>query len=136
VAALAAAAVLGAALLVRARRRAKWEAQFRSALEEVRWFNDELLPQLQQSTSPVEVAGGWRVGAPRVERVEDQLTGLASTAPGEERTARAQDLRDAVRAARQEVDDLVATGGTSTDADTLRAAASRLANALARGDAQ
>jgi hypothetical protein len=124
-------AVAAAAIGLRARRRSKWQEQLDSARSEARWFAEELLPRLQRTGSAAELAGGWQVGAPRVASTEDQLTGLAARAPGEEQEQRSLALRDAVRTARQAVEDVIAGGAPGTATDELRTVASRLSEALA-----
>ena len=108
---LAGLGVLGATLAVilvpRARRRSRWDTELAAQQDEVAWFARELVPGLQHAGSPDAVAGGWQVASARVARVEDQLTGLESTAPDEARGSRARSLRDAVRTARQGIEDLV-----------------------------
>lgn len=104
------AAAGAAALLVpRARKRTAWRADLAVAEGEVAWFARELLPRLQQARSLDEVAGGWQVAQGRVTAVEDRLTALETTAPDEPGTARARDLRDAVRTARRGIETLVTT---------------------------
>jgi hypothetical protein len=104
-----AAAGAAAILVPRARKRSAWRADLAAAEGEVAWFARGLLPQLQQGRSVDEVAGGWQIAQGRVTAVEDRLTGLESTAPDEAGTARARELRDAVRDARRGVETLVAT---------------------------
>lgn len=129
-AALAVAGAVLALLLPRALRRRRWDAELASSVTEARWLAGELLPQLQQASSVAEVAGGWQVSAGRVAALEDQLTGLVSSAPDEPRRGRATELRDAVRAARGEVDRLITSGTSPSPSRELSAIASRLAAAL------
>ena len=54
------------------------------------WFARVLVPELGQSGSLDQVAGGWTVGANRIAAVEDRLTILEASAPDEAtRTGRA-----------------------------------------------
>ena len=117
-------------LVVRSRRRAAWDAELTEAEAEVAWFGRVLLPQLQQTTTPDALAGGWHVSAARVSAAEHQLTGHAAAAPEEERAARARTLRDAVRASRADVEWVVATRDQAATPVRLAAATSRLLTAL------
>ena len=117
-------------LVVRSRRRAAWDAELTEAEAEVAWFGRVLLPQLQQTTTPDALAGGWHVSAARVSAAEDRLTGLEAAAPEEARAARARTLRDAVRASRADVESLVATRDQAATPVRLAAATSRLLTAL------
>ncbi len=130
---LAAAVVAGlvAAILVpRSRRRAEWEADLASTDSEVTWFARELLPQLQLAGTADALAGGWRVAALRVTALEDRLTRLETVAPDEASGARARQLRDAVRAARGGVEDLVASRDTTSAAARLGSVAAQLEASL------
>jgi len=97
-------------LVRRARGVRAWEEQLSGALDEVGWFARDLVPQLRRTGSPEGVVAGWSVGAPRVTALEDRLSELASTAPGDERRVRATTVRDAVREAREQMTTLVAEG--------------------------
>lgn len=124
---------MAAVLVPRARRRGAWDAELGTAEQEARWLAHELLPQLQQARSADEVAGGWQVAQGRARQVEDQLTGLASTAPDEARQIRSRDLRDAVRSARQDVDGLLVERDPVALAAGLASIAGRLSGVLDRG---
>jgi hypothetical protein len=104
------AATIGTWLLVRARKRRAWRTRLRDATAEVAWFARDLVPQLRTSGSLDRIAGGWHVAATRVAAAEDELTVLSSSAPGQEDAARALQLRDAVRAARERLDSLSGPG--------------------------
>ena len=117
-------------LVVRSRRRAAWDTELTEAEAEVAWFGRVLLPQLQQTSTPDALAGGWQVSAARVSAAEDRLTGLEAAAPEEERAARARTLRDAVRASRADVESLVATRDQAATSVQLATATSRLLTAL------
>jgi hypothetical protein len=107
---LAVAAAVGTGLLVRARRRRSWLARLHAATAEVEWFARELIPQLRGSGSADRVAGGWQVAVPRVAAAEDQLTVLESSSRNPEDAARARQLRDAVRSAREKMETLSGPG--------------------------
>ena len=107
---LAVTAAVGTWLLVRARRRRSWLTRLQAMRAEVEWFARELIPQLSASGSVDRVAGGWQVAEPRVAAAEDQLTVLESSAPTQEDAARARQLRDAVRSAREKMETLSGPG--------------------------
>ena len=125
-AAVVAAGVVAAVLVPRSRRRAEWEADLASTDGEVTWFARELLPQLQLAGTADALAGGWRVAALRVTALEDRLTRLETVAPDETSGARARQLRDAVRAARGGVEDLVASRDMTSAAARLGSVAAQL----------
>jgi hypothetical protein len=128
---IAAAVAVGAGfLVVGARRRSAWDAQVADVITDVAWFARELLPQLQLATTPDGLAGGWQVGAARVARVEDRLTGLEASAPDESRRTRARALRDAVRAARGDVEALIASRDQLSAGPRLAASSATLQAAL------
>jgi hypothetical protein len=102
-AAIVLALAIGIPLLVRARRRGAWRDDFASAEDEVKWFARVLIPDLSRLGSPAEVAGGWNVAQSRVVAAEDRLTALEPTAPDDESRTRVRTLRDAVRAARDQL---------------------------------
>jgi hypothetical protein len=119
--------------VVRARRRAAWDARLTPATAEVAWFARELVPQLRAAAgSPERLAGAWAVGgAERVRALEDELTALAETAPDDADRAQALALRDAVRDGSGRIGVLTA-GAVRADAVTeLDAVAARLEAALA-----
>jgi hypothetical protein len=129
---LAIGAVLAMILVPRARRRSAWDKDLVAAQDGVAWLARELLPQLQQVGSPAEVSGGWQVAASRVTQVEDQLTGLESSAPDEVRRNRALVLRDAVRDARHGVEQVIVTRDPTTVPRDLAAVATNLSAVLDR----
>jgi hypothetical protein len=102
-------------LLRHARSRRAWEARLAAAEREAGWFARDLIPQLRGSGSPAGVAGGWSVGAPRVAALDDQLSQLVTTAPGDEDRARASALQAAVRNARERVLVVLNAGGHHRD---------------------
>ena len=132
---LAVALAVGIPLVVRSRRRAAWSAELATASEDVAWFSRVLLPQLQAAGSVEQLAGGWAVGLPRVAAVEDQLVALGATARTDPDRARAGRLRDAVRTARDGIDDVVAARGPEPFHQALGALASGLEEALAPAQA-
>ncbi len=107
--ALAVALAVGIPLLVRSRRSKAWSADLAGAEQEVAWLARELLPSLQRTGSREQAAGGWAVSSARVLALDDRLTSLEATAPGESGRARARTLRDAVRVARGRMDRLPAS---------------------------
>jgi len=121
---------LVAYLILRARRRAAWDAEEAEAEVEVGWLARELLPQLQQSGTPEALAGGWQVSAARAGAAEDRFTGLETSAPDETRAARARDLRDAVRAARSDVESLITSRDQLSTPVVLAASIARLQDLL------
>ncbi len=128
---LAAAVAVGAGfLVVRARRRTAWDAEATEAEADVAWFARELLPQLQQTATIDALAGGWQVGATRVARSEDRLTGLEASAPDESRRTRARTLRDAVRSARADVESVIASRDQLSAPPRLAASSAALQTAL------
>jgi hypothetical protein len=106
-------AVITALLLRQARGRRAWESRISRADSEAGWFARDLIPQLRSSGSVAGVAGGWAVASPRVAALDDQLSHLVATAPGDEERTRATALRDAVRSARDRVTAVVDAGETS-----------------------
>jgi hypothetical protein len=123
-------ALVAIIILVRRRRRAgAWATDFTTAGEEVAWFAQVMLPQLLAADSIQQVAGGWVVGESRVAAAEDRLTTLEATAPDDIARMRARALRDAVRAARQDVQRLVAPGAGVVPTADLMAIGVRLEEA-------
>jgi hypothetical protein len=117
-------------LLVRARQRRAWLADLAATEEEVAWFARVLIPELRQAGSFDQVAGGWAVGSSRVSAVEDRLTALEASAPDDAGRTRARSLRDAVRASRARMQELVGSGATDTLPQDLDAVATELEAAL------
>ncbi|MEP7369711.1 MAG: hypothetical protein ABI662_08660 [Dermatophilaceae bacterium] len=124
---------LAAILIPRARRRSAWDVDLAAARGEVEWFALELLPALQQSDSPDEVAGGWQVAAGRVTLAEDKLADLEASAPEEMRKSQARSLRDAVRSGRLGLERLVVSRDPAAVPRDLAAVATTLAQALTPG---
>ena len=94
------------------------------------WFARGLIPRLRQLGSLAEVAGGWNLAESRVAAVEDRLTALEPSAPDEVAQARALDLRDAVRAARGQIEALLDAGRQETMTQDLDAVAAQLEQVL------
>jgi hypothetical protein len=113
-AAVAVAAAVAIPLLVRAQRRGAWREDLAAAEGEVAWFARALIPELRQSSSLDQVAGGWAVASSRVSALEDRLTALEATAPDDADRLRARALRDAVRTARRRVSVLITAGQVDT----------------------
>jgi hypothetical protein len=125
--ALLVAAAVATPLWVRARKRRRWRADLAEAEQEVEWFLRVLIPELQQAGSPAVVRGGWGVGEARVAAVEDRLTGLAASAPDDAGRARAVELRDAVRQARERIRATAASSEGTDVSGALGAVAADLA---------
>ena len=130
-AAVVLAGVVAAVLVPRSRRRAAWTADLGAAEAEAAWFARELLPQLQHAGTADALAGGWDVAAGRVTTLEDRLVALDTSAPDEPSRTRARRLRDAVRAARQNVDRIALSGDVVSAPRELGAVATQLSASLA-----
>ncbi len=128
--ALLVAALVAIPLLVRASRRRTWRADLTAAEEEVGWFAQELLPELQQVGSAAELRGAWGVSEARVAAAEDQLTALAASGPDDAGTARAVQLRDAVRQSRERIRALAESSGATDVSRDLAAVSAELAATL------
>lgn len=114
---------IGVPLLVRHRRRASWAADLAASEAEVAWFGRQLVPELRHDL------GAWTASnAARVTEAEDQLTALASRGRDDTDRARALELRDAVRRARQDVEAMTTTPGPAQEA--LDAVQTRIETAL------
>ena len=105
-------------------------ADLAAAEDEVAWFARVLIPELRQSGSAEQVAGGWAVGSSRVSAVEDRLTALEASAPDDTGRTRARTLRDSVRASRARMQELVASAATDTLPQDLDAVVTELEAAL------
>ena len=86
--------------------------------------------EMRQVGSFDQVAGGWAVGSSRVSAVEDGLTALEASAWEYAGRTRARGLRDAVRASRARMQELVGSAGTDTLPRDLDAVATELEAAL------
>jgi hypothetical protein len=124
------AAAVATPLLVRAHRKRVWRADFATAEQEVTWFARVLVPELGQSGSLDQVEGGWNVEANRIAAVEDRLTGLEASAPDNATRTGTRTLRDAVRASRGRVEELLQSGDPEAISPILREVAAELEAAL------
>ena len=94
------------------------------------WFARALVPELGQSGSLDQVEGGWTVGANRIAAVEDRLTVLEASAPDDATRTGTRTLRDAVRASRGRVEELLQSGDSEAISPTLNEVAAELEAAL------
>ena len=101
------------------------------AEQEVAWFARVLVPELSQSGSLDQVEGGWTVGANRISAVEDRLTILEESAPDDVTRTGTRNLRDAVRASRGRVENLLQSGDPTAISPALNGVAAELEAALA-----
>ena len=100
------------------------------AEQEVAWFARVLVPELGQSGSLAQVGGGWTVAANRISEVEDRLTILEQSAPDDVTRTGTRNLRDAVRASRGRVEELLQSGDPTAISPTLNEVAAELEAAL------
>ncbi len=128
------AAAIATPLLVRRHRRQVWRADFAAAEQEVAWLARVLVPELGQLGSLDQVEGGWTVGATRIAAVEDRLTGLETSAPDDVTRTETRTLRDAVRASRGRVEELLQSGDPEAISPTLNEVAAGLETALGSVD--
>ena len=114
---LVAAAIAGAVawFVLAAKRRRTWDAAFAATLLEARWAADTLMPSVTDRAASVEeVAQRWRRGKPRLDELLTDLSQLAGTASGAERSGRASQVSEAVKALSQALDsDVLLRAGTS-----------------------
>ena len=104
------------------------------AEQEVAWFARWLVPELGQSGSLDQVEGGWTVSANRIAAVEDRLTALEASAPDDATRTGTRTLRDAVRASRGRVEELLQSGDQEAISPTLNQVAAQLEAALGSVD--
>jgi hypothetical protein len=109
-------------------------ADFATAEQEVAWFARVLVPELGQSGSLDQVEGGWTVEANRIAAVEDRLTGLEASAPDDTTRTGTRTLRDAVRASRGRVEELLQSGDPRAISPILIEVAAELEAALGSWD--
>lgn len=121
---------VGIPLIVRSRRRQAWRDDLASGEAEVAWFARVLVPELRRQPSTAQAAGAWNVESSRVVTAEDKLTALEQSAPDQAAGTRARTLRDAVRAARGDIENLLASATPLTMPPDLDAVAARLEQAL------
>ena len=100
------------------------------AEQEVSWIARVLVPELGQSSSLDQVEGGWTVDAYRIAAVEDRLTALEASAPDDATRTSTRTLRDAVRASRGRVEELLQSADPETISPTLNEVAAQLEAAL------
>jgi hypothetical protein len=96
----------------------------------VAWFARVLVPELGQSGSLDQVEGGWNVEANRIAAVEDRLTVIEASAPDDASRTATRTLRDAVRASRARVEELLQSGRPDAISPTLNEVAAALETAL------
>jgi hypothetical protein len=96
----------------------------------VAWFARVLVPELGQSASIDQVTGGWTVSGDRIAAAEDRLTALEASAPDEVTQTETRTLRDAVRASRGRVEELLQSGDPAAISPTLNEVAVELETAL------
>lgn len=95
-AALLLAAVV-ALLVIWNRRRAAlaaWEDRLTAAVGEMRWAEASLVAPVLRAGTVAEAAALWSAGRPRVLGIDEELFALASSAPDDDRRARAVLLRE------------------------------------------
>jgi hypothetical protein len=93
-----------------------------------------LVPELGQSDSLDQVEGGWNVEANRIAAVEDRLTGLEASAPDNATRTGTRTLRNAIRASRGRVEELLQSGDREAISPTLNEVAAELEAALGSFD--
>ena len=99
-------------------RRQEWAAGQTAATAEAAWFARDLLPTLYGQQID-QLRGAWTVAEPRVAALEDNLVGLAATAPDDAARGSATTLLESVRSGRGAVTRLSAPG--LVDAEAARA---------------
>jgi hypothetical protein len=135
VAAIVLAVVIVTVLALRRRsRRRAWTDKFMATRRDVAGFAREAIGRLEQAPTAQQMAGGWRIEAPRVVAIEDQLTTLEATAANDGDRSKARTLRDAVRASRTRLAELDTTQDTLVALGLLRSAAIGLETAMASVD--
>ena len=95
------------------------------ACSSLSWVSRALLTQVE---------GGWTVGANRIAAVEDRLTVLEASAPDDATRTETRTLRDAVRASRGRVEELLQSGDPEAISPTLNEVAAGLEAALGSVD--
>ncbi|MGX7680319.1 hypothetical protein ACSMXN_15610 [Jatrophihabitans sp. DSM 45814] len=120
------------AFLLRHRSRQKaWREKFGAATTDAAWFSRTLIPQLERAPTTDQIIGGWRMESARIVAAEDRLTGLASATKDQTDASRALLLRDAIRSARDRLDNLDASTDALTAGALLQSAAADVETALA-----
>ena len=115
--------------LVAAARHRKWDAAFALALTEARWEADSLAPSLlDPSISGDVLAERWRGNQRRLDDMQTELTRLAGTAAGTQRSARIARVSGAAAALRQALaSDVALRSGTSMPTASDLAQSGRMA---------
>jgi len=84
-------------LATRRRRRLEaWDAPAADAEAGAHWLHDRVLPSVLAAGDPVQAAAAWSAVRPRFLELDEQLTGLARTAPDDERLDEVTSLRGAL----------------------------------------
>ena len=113
-------------LILAASRRRRWDAAFATELAEARWAVDTLVPSVTDRSVPAdEITARWGGSQRRLDDLQSELSTLASTAPGTQRSARAAGVSESAVALRQAMAADVAlrsrTGASAPAGDELAA---------------
>ena len=130
-AAIVVALAIAIPVLLRRRRMDAWLAELAKARSQVEWLARSLIPELRESGSREQAAGGWAVSSAQVVATEDRLTALTASAPDDVTRERSRILRDAVRSAGERLGAVTATGTDENLATDLDDIAGELEAALA-----
>jgi hypothetical protein len=105
---------LGWLTLARSRRR-QWDTAFAAELGEARWLVDTFVPAVTDRSVPrTEVAQRWNGGQRRLDDMQTELTRLAATAAGTQRSRRNARVSEAADALRQALSaDVAVRSGTT-----------------------
>ena len=101
-------------LVQRSRVRGEWDDKYTAARRDAQWFEDSLVQQVMSRSSTAEAWRTWQSAQPRLLALDESLYSLATTAPDEERGARATQLRARVGGL---VEAMGADTSTGPDAD-------------------
>ena len=101
-------------LVQRSRVRGEWDDKCTAARRDAQWFEDSLVQQVMSRGSTAEAWRTWQSAQPRLLALDESLYSLATTAPDEERGARATQLRARVGGL---VEAMGADTSTGPDAD-------------------
>lgn len=80
-------------LIRRGQVRAEWDEKLALARRNAGWFEDSLVQQVMSRGSTTEALRTWQAAQPRLLSLDEMLYTLSTTAPDEERAARANQLR-------------------------------------------
>jgi outer membrane biosynthesis protein TonB len=121
-AALLLAAVVGLLVVWNRRRaaRAAWDDRLTAAVDEMRWLEGSLVPSVLRAGTAAEAASVWAAGRSRALATDEEIFALASSAPDDDRRARAVVLRERLGNLTSAVDADTATDARA-DAEGLRA---------------